>query len=52
MDAAFWFRGVLSGENRQLTGYDAALPGAGLNILHIDEGVTFYNNANAKEYHP
>lgn len=39
-------------ENRQLTGYDAALPGAGLNILHIDEGVTFYNNANANEYHP
>ncbi|MBP7031375.1 MAG: M6 family metalloprotease domain-containing protein [Chloroflexi bacterium] len=39
-------------ENRQLTGYDAALPGAGINILHIDEGVTFYNNANANESHP
>jgi len=39
-------------ENRQLTGYDAGLPGAGINILHIDEGVTYFNNANANEYHP
>lgn len=39
-------------ENRQLTGYDAGLPGAGLNILHVDEGVTYFNSANANEYHP
>jgi M6 family metalloprotease-like protein len=39
-------------ENRQLTGYDAGLPGAGINILHIDESVTYSNSANANEYHP
>ena len=39
-------------ENRQLVSYDAALPGCGLNILHIDEGVTNSNSANANEYHP
>lgn len=36
-------------ENRQLTGYDAALPGCGLLIWHIDEGVTSTNLANADE---
>jgi M6 family metalloprotease-like protein len=39
-------------ENRQLTGYDAGLPGCGLNIWHIDESVTSTNSANANEYHP
>ena len=39
-------------ENRQLTGYDAGLPGCGLNIWHIDESVTYDNSANANEYHP
>jgi len=39
-------------ENRQQTGYDAGLPGAGINILHIDEGVTYSNSANANESHP
>ncbi|MDX1556500.1 MAG: M6 family metalloprotease domain-containing protein, partial [Xanthomonadales bacterium] len=31
-------------ENRQMTGYDAGLPGAGLMIWHIDQGVR--SNAN------
>ena len=39
-------------ENRQLVSYDAGLPGCGLNILHIDEGVTYDNSANSNEYHP
>lgn len=39
-------------ENRQLTGYDAGLPGCGLNIWHIDESVTSTNSANANEYQP
>ncbi len=39
-------------ENRQLTGYDAALPGCGLAIWHIDESVTYTNSANANENHP
>lgn len=39
-------------ENRQLTGYDAGLPGCGLLIWHIDESVTSTNSANANEYHP
>jgi len=39
-------------ENRQLTGYDAGLPGCGLLIWHIDESVTYTNSANANEYHP
>ena len=39
-------------ENRQLTGYDAGLPGSGLNIWHIDETVTSTNSANANEGHP
>ncbi|MBI3161138.1 MAG: M6 family metalloprotease domain-containing protein [Chloroflexi bacterium] len=34
-------------ENRQLVGFDAALPGCGLLIWHIDEGVPFDNSANA-----
>lgn len=39
-------------ENRQLTGYDAGLPGCGLLIWHIDEAVTSSNSANANEFHP
>lgn len=39
-------------ENRQLTGYDAGLPGCGLLIWHIDESVTYNNLANADETHP
>ena len=39
-------------ENRQLTGYDAGLPGCGLLIWHIDESVTYTNSANDNEYHP
>lgn len=39
-------------ENRQLTGYDAGLPGCGLLIWHIDESVSNYNDANADENHP
>jgi M6 family metalloprotease-like protein len=39
-------------ENRQLTGYDAGLPGCGLLIWHIDETVTYTNSANANEDHP
>lgn len=39
-------------ENRQLTGYDVGLPGCGLIITHIDESVTFENDANANELHP
>jgi M6 family metalloprotease-like protein len=36
-------------ENRQLTGYDASLPGCGLLIWHIDETRTSSNFANANE---
>jgi len=39
-------------ENRQLTGYDAGLPGCGLLIWHMDESVTYSNSANANETHP
>ena len=39
-------------ENRQLTGYDAGLPGCGLLIWHIDESVSYSNDANANENHP
>jgi M6 family metalloprotease-like protein len=39
-------------ENRQLSGYDAALPGCGLVIWHIDETVTTTNAANADETDP
>ena len=39
-------------ENRQLTGFDAGLPGCGLLIWHIDETVSFFNDANADEDHP
>jgi M6 family metalloprotease-like protein len=39
-------------ENRQLTGYDAGLPGCGLLIWHIDESVSHSNDANADENHP
>ena len=36
-------------ENRQRTGYDAALPGCGLLVWHIDETRTSGNTANADE---
>jgi M6 family metalloprotease-like protein/uncharacterized repeat protein (TIGR02543 family) len=36
-------------ENRQLSGYDAGLPGCGLLIWHIDETRTASNFANATE---
>lgn len=36
-------------ENRQLTGYDAGLPGCGLLVWHVDETRTSTNNANADE---
>ncbi len=39
-------------ENRQLTGYDAGLPGCGLLVWHIDESVSYSNSANADENHP
>lgn len=39
-------------ENRQLTSYDAGLPGCGLVIWHIDESVTYTNSANSNENHP
>ena len=38
-------------ENRQKLGYDAGLPGCGLLIWHIDEGVTYTNFANATDSH-
>lgn len=38
-------------ENRQLTGYDAGLPGCGLHILHIDECVS-NGTPNDHENHP
>lgn len=38
-------------ENRQQMGYDRGLPGEGLLIWHIDEGVTFNNYANADPNH-
>ncbi len=48
-----WINGVIGDEyflveNRQRVGYDAALPGSGLCIWHIDEGLT-HNNY---EWHP
>ena len=40
-------------ENRQKTGYDTGLPGAGLLIWHIDEAMTTGNNTdNANEWYP
>jgi M6 family metalloprotease-like protein len=39
-------------ENRQLFSYDAALPGSGLLVWHIDETVTSSYLANADENHP
>jgi M6 family metalloprotease-like protein len=43
-------------ENRQLTGYDAGLPGCGLLIWHIDESVAASNSGsgsiNDNENHP
>ncbi|MBN2258664.1 MAG: M6 family metalloprotease domain-containing protein [Anaerolineaceae bacterium] len=38
-------------ENRQLIGYDAGLPGCGLLIWHIDESVSYGNDANGDENH-
>ncbi|MCP5095339.1 MAG: M6 family metalloprotease domain-containing protein [Chloroflexi bacterium] len=55
-DGVDWNFGVSSGtgefflvENRQQVGYDAALPGCGLLIWHIDETRTSSNDANANE---
>jgi M6 family metalloprotease-like protein len=39
-------------ENRQQSGYDAGLPGCGLLVWHIDETVSFDNDANAYETRP
>jgi M6 family metalloprotease-like protein len=39
-------------ENRQLTSYDAALPGCGLLIWHVDETTYFDKYANANENRP
>jgi M6 family metalloprotease-like protein len=39
-------------ENRQQTGYDAGLPGCGLLTWHIDETVSYGNDANADETAP
>ena len=36
-------------ENRQPTGYDAAIPGCGLLVWHIDETRSFDNTANADD---
>ena len=36
-------------ENRQLTGYDGALPGCGVLIWHVNEAVTSGSSANADE---
>ena len=38
-------------ENRQKLGFDVGIPGSGLLIWHIDEGVSFYNDANANANH-
>ena len=38
-------------ENRQLVGWDAALPACGVIVYHVDESVTFTNQANADEAH-
>ncbi len=38
-------------ENRQQTLYDTGLRGCGLLIWHIDESVSFANDANADENH-
>ena len=35
-------------ENRQLTGFDASLPGAGLIVWHVDDSV----DSNTNENHP
>jgi M6 family metalloprotease-like protein len=39
-------------ENRQQTLYDSGLPGCGLLFWHIDEAVTYTNEANNNESHP
>lgn len=36
-------------ENRELTGFDAGLPGCGLLVWHVDESRTSTNTANADE---
>ncbi len=38
-------------ENRQKVAFDAGLPGCGLLVWHIDESVTYRNNANANDWH-
>jgi len=37
-------------ENRQHIGYDEGLPGCGILIWHIDESVSYTNNANANQW--
>jgi len=39
-------------EYRRMTGYDAALPGEGMLVWHIDETVTPTNDANGNRDHP
>jgi immune inhibitor A len=39
-------------ENRQKTGFDAALPGSGLLIWHVDESAPTQNGNNAYEWYP
>ena len=36
-------------ENRQQTGWDAAIPGTGLLVMHIDYDPAFFNNPNQTE---
>jgi len=38
-------------ENRQLVGYDVGLAACGVIVYHVDEGVTFSNEANANDTH-
>lgn len=38
-------------ENRQRAGFDAALPGCGLLVWHVDESVTPTDRANADDHH-
>jgi M6 family metalloprotease-like protein len=39
-------------ENRELSGYDAGLPGCGILIWHVNEYTTFSNQANARDAAP
>ena len=38
-------------ENRQLVGYDAGLPACGVIVYHVDERVSPYRGANARDGH-